>query len=187
MAREDMSANDSLNRTHHTSPNESFERANNSGSDGKYKTELCRTWVEHNYCPYKDKCRFAHGKKDLHDKMIIGKNFKQKECNSFNTKGYCPYGPRCHFKHDERRLSEIDRIYYLLMISKQDLNNTCFNDKDRKCPIRRLKVFDSIVRNRDISQKTKQVLINGKYIFNRDLSMKKILVNNKKNFFPNLF
>src|SRR4051812_43937519 len=70
----------------------------------KYKTELCRTWVEHNYCPYKEKCRFAHGKRDLHDKIVLSKNYKQKECNTFYTRGYCPYGPRCHFKHDERKL-----------------------------------------------------------------------------------
>jgi butyrate response factor 1 len=87
-------------------------------SKDKYKTELCRTWVEHNYCPYREKCRFAHGKKDLHEKLINNKNYKQKECNSFYTKGFCPYGPRCHFKHDERRVDDMERYYYKFILEK---------------------------------------------------------------------
>ncbi|GMI30306.1 hypothetical protein TeGR_g2317 [Tetraparma gracilis] len=30
-----------------------------------YKTRLCQTWIEHGSCPYKKKCRFAHGVGDL--------------------------------------------------------------------------------------------------------------------------
>jgi butyrate response factor 1 len=99
-----------------------FEKSKDSignTSDVNYKTELCRTWVEKNFCPYKEKCRFAHGKKDLHDKMVMGKHYKQKECNSFYTKGFCPYGPRCHFKHEERRLDEINRPYYPYLLHSQ--------------------------------------------------------------------
>jgi len=98
----------------------SLERS--SGSEMNYKTELCRTWVEKNYCPYKEKCRFAHGKKDLHEKSVSGKHYKQKECNSFYKKGFCPYGPRCHFKHEERRLEDISRPYYqVLLLSSKNL------------------------------------------------------------------
>lgn len=28
----------------------------------KHKTELCKTYSELGYCPYEQKCRFAHGK-----------------------------------------------------------------------------------------------------------------------------
>ena len=28
----------------------------------KHKTELCKTFSELGYCPYENKCRFAHGK-----------------------------------------------------------------------------------------------------------------------------
>jgi hypothetical protein len=90
-------------------------------ADMNYKTELCRTWVEKNYCPYKEKCRFAHGKKDLHEKSINSKHYKQKECNSFYKKGFCPYGPRCHFKHEERKLDDISRPYYQLLL-KSSIN-----------------------------------------------------------------
>jgi hypothetical protein len=93
---------------------QSLERS--TCSEINYKTELCRTWVEKNYCPYKEKCRFAHGKKDLHEKSVSSKHYKQKECNSFYKKGFCPYGPRCHFKHEERRLEDISRPYYQIML-----------------------------------------------------------------------
>ena len=93
-----------------------------SSGDQNYKTELCRTWVEKNFCPYREKCRFAHGKKDLHEKVINSKNYKMKECNSFYQKGYCPYGPRCHFKHEERKLDDVTRPYYpFLLISKNTI------------------------------------------------------------------
>jgi len=87
--------------------------------DIKYKTELCKTWVEQNFCPYMEKCRFAHGKTDLQDKIIFGKNYKQKDCKSFHTQGFCPYGPRCLFRHDERKFSELNRPFY-----KYALENT---------------------------------------------------------------
>jgi len=80
--------------------------------DMKYKTELCRTWIEQNYCPYMEKCRFAHGKHDLQDKIILGKNYKQKDCKSFHSKGYCPYGPRCLFRHEERKFCDLNRPFY---------------------------------------------------------------------------
>ncbi len=114
-----------------SSPNESLDKSKESVT--KYKTELCRKWVEHNYCPYREKCRFAHGKKDLHEKLINNKNYKQKECNSFHTKGYCPYGPRCHFKHDERRIDEMERIYFKILLEKNIIKN------------KRLSVFEDIV------------------------------------------
>ena len=92
-----------------------------------YKTELCRTWVEKNYCPYNEKCRFAHGKKDLHEKQVLVKNYKKKECSSFYKKGFCPYGPRCNFRHDERKLNEIERVYYQFILNS-DKNIRKFND-----------------------------------------------------------
>jgi len=101
----------------------------NQISDVKYKTELCRTWIEQNYCPYLEKCRFAHGKTDLLDKTIIGKNYKLKDCKSFHTKGYCPYGPRCLFKHEERKFSNLNRPFYKYILEN---NFTDFYFKNLK-------------------------------------------------------
>ena len=79
--------------------------------DPKYKTELCKSFMETNFCVYGNKCRFAHGYKELVSKKPIN-HYKQKTCNSFFNKGYCPYGNRCNFKHDERKMDQIDFPYY---------------------------------------------------------------------------
>jgi hypothetical protein len=109
-----------------TCSEDSFEKSREfSTADTKYKTELCRTWVETNACPYNEKCRFAHGKKELHDKIIIGKNYKSKECKTFHTRGFCPYGPRCHFRHDQRRLEQINRSYYSIKLVSDEFVEEC--------------------------------------------------------------
>jgi len=113
----------------------SLEILNNQNvpsADIKYKTELCRTWIENNFCPYLEKCRFAHGKTDLNDKIIFGKNYKQKDCKSFHTKGYCPYGPRCLFRHDERKFSELNRPFYKYILEKNFANISSNNLKRKK-------------------------------------------------------
>jgi len=80
-------------------------------NDPKYKTELCKSFMETNFCVYGNKCRFAHGHKELVVKKQIN-HYKQKTCNSFFNKGYCPYGNRCNFKHDERKVEQIGVPYY---------------------------------------------------------------------------
>lgn len=136
--------------------------------DLKYKTELCRTWVEQNYCPYMEKCRFAHGKNDLQDKIIFGKNYKQKDCKSFHSKGFCPYGPRCLFRHDERKFSDLNRPFYKYVLEsnfpnlyfanlnsnksrknsqEEDLSNSMDNDKCLN-----LKIKESSNANNTISK-----------------------------------
>ena len=101
--------------------------------DLKYKTELCRKFVEQNFCPYMAKCRFAHGKQDLQDKLIIGKNYKQKDCNSFYTNGVCPYGHRCLFRHDERKFSDLNRPFYKYILERNYTNLYLRNlNKSRK-------------------------------------------------------
>ena len=80
-------------------------------NDPKYKTELCKRFMETNFCEYGNKCRFAHGYNELVVKKQIN-HYKQKLCNSFFIKGYCPYGNRCNFKHDERKIEQIPFPYY---------------------------------------------------------------------------
>ena len=80
-------------------------------NDPKYKTELCKSFMETNFCVYGNKCRFAHGYNELVVKKQIN-HYKQKPCNSFFNKGYCPYGNRCNFKHDERKIGEFVFSYY---------------------------------------------------------------------------
>ena len=74
----------------------------------KYKTELCKNWVEKGYCDYNHKCQFAHGKEELMEKQLKNKElYKSKKCKSFYSQGYCLYGIRCLFRHDEREAKDI--------------------------------------------------------------------------------
>lgn len=68
-----------------------------------YKTELCRSWMEHGRCNYGERCQYAHGEVE---KRPIPRHpkYKTEACQSFHQTGYCPYGPRCHFIHNEPEL-----------------------------------------------------------------------------------
>jgi hypothetical protein len=113
----------------HTNYINSYE--NSTKEEVKYKTELCRTWIENNYCPYNEKCRFAHGRKELHDKTGNTKNYKLKDCKTFQTKGFCPYGYRCQFKHDERKFNNLSLSFYSygLELKKKELMENIFNSE----------------------------------------------------------
>jgi hypothetical protein len=75
--------------------------------DPKYKTEMCKNWEKSSSCPYRNKCRFAHGKEELMSKENEqNPNYKQKDCLGFFKYGSCSYGRRCCFRHDERRVNE---------------------------------------------------------------------------------
>ena len=82
-------------------------------NDQNYKTELCKKFMSTGFCPYGNKCRFAHGKNELITK-IQGANYKTDKCKSFYEKGYCPYGSRCKFQHDERKFNNINFSYFYL-------------------------------------------------------------------------
>ena len=95
-----------------------------SKTDPKFKTELCKSWVETAFCIYGNKCRFAHGKSEIFEKPVNQTKYKQKNCLSFFQYGFCNYGTRCHFKHDERTLSDINLPHYnnKLLISNYSLS-----------------------------------------------------------------
>ncbi|KAL4480808.1 hypothetical protein ABPG72_001677 [Tetrahymena utriculariae] len=75
--------------------------------EAKYKTEMCKNWVENGKCNYGDKCKFAHGKNELVQKVAANKHFKTKKCKQYYESCVCNYGPRCHFVHDIRTVAEI--------------------------------------------------------------------------------
>ena len=65
----------------------------------RYKTELCRSFVESGVCKYGEKCQFAHGNDELRS-ITRHPKFKTENCRRFHTVGFCPYGSRCHFIHN---------------------------------------------------------------------------------------
>lgn len=90
--------------------------------DPKYKTELCKSYTEKEFCVYGNKCRFAHGKEELFQKAINHPKYKIKRCISFFQNSYCSYGSRCHFQHDERKINQTFRSYYSYALSLYSLN-----------------------------------------------------------------
>lgn len=93
-------------------------------NDPKFKTELCKSWIESEFCIYGNKCRFAHGKQDIFEKSVNNSKYKQKNCLSFFQYGYCNYGIRCHFKHEERKLKEIKVPFYPGKLLTYDFTNS---------------------------------------------------------------
>ena len=77
----------------------------------RYKTEMCRTFVENGVCKYGEKCQFAHG---VQERRALPRHpkYKTEYCKTFHTTGICSYGARCHFIHneDELKLSEITHM-----------------------------------------------------------------------------
>lgn len=101
--------------------------------DPKYKTELCKSWMETNFCPYGNRCRYAHGQEELVAK-VKNVNYKKKLCKSFFKNGFCPYGNRCNFMHSEKQ--KVQTSYYQL--------NLLFGNPLRLVNSSRLKVFEDI-------------------------------------------
>ena len=107
----------------------------------KYKTEMCKNWLEVGKCNYGKKCKFAHGKHELHEKHVANRcRYKSKKCNSFFTNMFCPYGVRCMFAHEQRTAEEINSDnYYGKYLQFPDL----MEDPHTKSQ-RRLSVFKNL-------------------------------------------
>lgn len=64
-----------------------------------YKTELCGSFMRLNYCPYGNKCQFAHGENELKS-VSRPANYRSKPCLNWSKYGSCRYGNRCCFRHN---------------------------------------------------------------------------------------
>jgi len=120
----------------------------------KYKTEVCKYWNAYGTCQFGEQCAFAHGKKDLRDKVHISTNYKTKKCIQFHENLYCPYGQRCQFLHSNtsEKAKELDnqgpkQFSYSKQIENPDLwfthNPDCVCCMKKSRP--RLPVFSKIV------------------------------------------
>lgn len=105
--------------------------------DTKYKTELCKKFSETGHCPYGRKCKFAHGKHELNEKLLANKRrYKSKLCNSFHSNMTCPYGSRCLFAHENRTVQELQQpvCVYEKLVSYPDLLNNSFTNRRQRLP-----------------------------------------------------
>lgn len=82
----------------------------------KFKTEMCKNWLEQGFCRYGPKCQFAHGTDEVHKAKKHSKQYKSKKCKAFHEKDYCLYGSRCQFKHEERSLEEIKSYDHVIQL-----------------------------------------------------------------------
>ena len=80
----------------------------------KFKTEMCKNWIESGRCRYGSKCQFAHGYHELVGKAPQNNRYKSKLCSTFQTQFYCPYGKRCLFRHEDRALGQVVKFHYKL-------------------------------------------------------------------------
>jgi hypothetical protein len=101
-----------------------------------FKTRLCERFQTEGFCPYGDKCSFAHGSDDLREiplemqagfalessnginiakagsvprkvnPAVINPLYKTKLCEKFMKEKFCQYGSNCHFAHGEEQLKQ---------------------------------------------------------------------------------
>jgi len=67
--------------------------------ESRYKTELCRQFMELGTCEYSDRCLFAHGMYELKHMPHRHPKHKTERCSAFHDIGFCAFGPRCSFIH----------------------------------------------------------------------------------------
>lgn len=97
---------------------ESDRNQRNAQNSNRYKTELCRPFMENGKCKYGDKCQFAHGEHEIRNLQRHPK-YKTELCRTYHTVGICPYGPRCHFIHNP-----VERKHYSNTSPKQRRERT---------------------------------------------------------------
>lgn len=78
----------------------------------KYKTELCKNWIEKGKCSYSVRCKFAHGYHELVQNKAEERLQQTAKCETFHTEGYCSYGTRCIYQHETRSVQEINESYF---------------------------------------------------------------------------
>jgi hypothetical protein len=84
----------------------------------KYKTQMCKHFLETGDCPLAQYCQFAHGPTELrqgHDPLpknfgktalgAVHSNYKTEPCKNWQRTGECKFGEGCSFYHgeDEKR------------------------------------------------------------------------------------
>mmetsp|Transcript_31541 Transcript_31541/g.30861 ORF Transcript_31541/g.30861 Transcript_31541/m.30861 type:complete len:140 (+) Transcript_31541:153-572(+) len=123
----ETTANQRFKRLEHPVQNQGkFSNRNQMGSVAtntkvdktKYKTEMCKNWIEQGTCRYGSKCQFAHGNLQLIQKDAPQNNkYKSKLCKQFHEKNFCPYGRRCLFIHEVRSYEEVHQYFYLNLLT----------------------------------------------------------------------
>eukprot|EP00388_Colpodella_angusta_P005577 GDKJ01017163.1.p1 GENE.GDKJ01017163.1~~GDKJ01017163.1.p1 ORF type:complete len:875 (-),score=293.60 GDKJ01017163.1:338-2962(-) len=116
----------------------------------KFKTEMCKSWIETGECAYSARCTFAHGLDEMRKKTHVTNKYKTRPCKRFIQFGWCPYGPRCLFIHNNS--AEIDEDVGPLL--SQDLMIILGGDADMSVPVRTPKNHQNNSTNQQQNQIT---------------------------------
>ena len=143
-------------------------------TDSNYKTELCKKFQSRGFCPYGNKCRFAHGKEELIAK-VQGANYKKEKCKSFYERGYCPYGYRCQFQHDERKFKDINISFFYIQLFLFKYfgflkSKIYYFEKNTSLIKKRLPVFESLTHNFICEKNTNSQTEKENYMFDSGIN-----------------
>ena len=104
---------------------------NKGHSNPRYKTALCKNYIQNHSCPYGDKCQFAHGEQELRSfnaqpqNMMYSLGMNQKnqnnmlnykivKCKNWEKDKSCKYGAHCTYAHGEEELrNKADNLYQM--------------------------------------------------------------------------
>ena len=104
---------------------------NKGHANPRYKTALCKKYMQSQSCPYGDKSQFAHGEQELrtfngHQQNMmyaIGMgsknqnnmlNYKIVKCKNWEKDKSCKYGAHCTYAHGEEELrNKADNLYQM--------------------------------------------------------------------------
>ena len=73
----------------------------------RYKTEMCKNFMELGECKFGPKCYYAHFGHELKVATYKHKNYKTQLCKPFHSDGFCDFGARCAFIHTKPDVDEI--------------------------------------------------------------------------------
>lgn len=127
----------------------------------KYKTELCKNWIETGRCNYSVRCMFAHGHHELSSATKteeVKYSYKQSLCERYHNFSECNYGTRCVYIHDQRSAEDLPSSFFG--------KNLCLLEEKTffYCSSKRLRVFEQIT-----STQTKEEQVQDFYFENINL------------------
>ena len=125
--------------------------ANNAMFDPiRYKTEMCKNFIELGHCKFEEKCYYAHFAHELKVATYKPKNYKTQLCKPFHTEGFCDFGARCAFIHSKPNVDQIVNSLQTFLSSappmpdiraEEEMIAICFNNPFTE---KRLKVFENM-------------------------------------------
>jgi hypothetical protein len=127
----------------------------------KYKTELCKNWIETGKCNYSIRCMFAHGNHELvtAEKVEeIKTSYKQELWERYHNFSECSYGTRCVYIHDQRSTNDLPSSFFGKNMNLLE-ENTFYYYKSK-----RLSVFEQITETEEETEQTQDLFLVNTYV-----------------------